>query len=255
MKSLLFVVLMFPPLLHAEGGGDGVGNGGDSVYCNRSTSNNFVGYYNVDYIANKVNGMEFADQFERVVRPSDPATANFTRIINAVREYPYLAHELTAFRDLIGSNRYGLRYVWKRAPFGVTEINDEQLRLQVPPNCVTANQKLIQTVFRTGRDWQSSGFPKHSLYKDKGADFTIATEVVNQMSSLQLSFLYFHEWLWNLTRDPEVIRDANAIFHSAEWSLPGGADRMVALLKSLNWKSPHPAMKPHAHYVFAKANQ
>jgi hypothetical protein len=241
MKVLWLLVFMFSSPAFSTSGGD-VGNGGDSVFCNPVAGNPYRGYYALDYLVNKINGMEFANDFEKVVGPNDRPDKNFLRIIEAAKEYPVLVQELKEFLKLSYSNKYLQRYIWKKAPFGVVEIADEQLRLQIPPNCLSPNKNVIQTIFRVSKPWEMVWLGEdrhnHTVYS-RGAEFTYSNEVMSQMSSLQLSFLLFHEWLWNLTDDPEMIRDLNAIFHSTGWD-NGGADKMMGMLKKFNWSNSTP---------------
>ncbi len=87
-------------------------------------------------------------------------------------------------------------------------------------NCLgkdPSKSSLIQTVLRVQKNW-TMNVPNRSTQGIKGADFTYSTEVFSKLPPLQMSFLLFHEWLRNFTDNPELIRDANAVFHSDGWT-------------------------------------
>lgn len=233
---LAFIIFIIHIASNVFAGGD-VGNGGDTVYCVASPSNPYRGYYSLDYIVNKINGMQFSNDFEKIVGPNDRPDKNLLRIMESAKKYPVLVQELKEFRENLYSNKYNLRYVWKKAPYGVVEIKDEKLRLQIPKNCLSKENNLIQTFYRVEKPWDMvwRGLNNRQYSVSTwGADFYFANEVLSQMNSLQLSFLYFHEWLWNLTQDPEMIRDLNAVFHSSGWD-NDGADNMMEILKKFKW--------------------
>ncbi|MDZ4661368.1 MAG: hypothetical protein SGJ18_07075 [Pseudomonadota bacterium] len=219
MRWLLLFVLTLP--LNADAGG-AVGNGGDTVHCTANLNvSPFNGWYNLDYLINKTADVQFSHDFEKVIGPGDAYDKNFLRIMAAFKEkkYKILYLDLKEFYDGIWTNVFGQRYMWKKAPYGVVDLQDERLRQRIPPNCLgqSPQTSVIQTVLRTQKDWQMRVPNEHSR-SVKGADFTYSTEIVSKLSGLQLSFLLFHEWLRNFTDNPELIRDANAIFHSQGWT-------------------------------------
>lgn len=214
-----FLALAFALNAHAGGA---VGNGGDSVFCVlNSAISPFTGWFNLDYLINKTAGVQYSDEFEKVVGPNDPMDKNLLRIANAFKERKYrvLYLDIMDFHNGLWSNQFAKRYIWKKAPYGVVEINDEVLRQRLPSNCLgpAGQGTYLQTVLRVEKTWSmeiGGGMTVHV----KGADYTYATEIVSKLPSLQMSFLLFHEWLRNFTDDPEKIRDANAVFHSLGWS-------------------------------------
>jgi hypothetical protein len=210
MKFFVFFLFPFATLSLADNGG-AVGNGGDSVYCQPNSSvSPFVGWYNLDYLSNKVADVQFAREFESVVGPNDSYDKNILRILSIFKEKrcKALYEDLKNFHDLLWSNAFGEKYQWKKAPYGVVEVEDERLSQQIPRNCLATDggSRYVQTVLR------------HQENMFAPVTFTYSTEVVSKLPSLQLSFLLFHEWLRNFTQDPEVIRNANAVFHSTDWS-------------------------------------
>ncbi|MDZ4661063.1 MAG: hypothetical protein SGJ18_05530, partial [Pseudomonadota bacterium] len=202
--------------------GGAVGNGGDTVFCeDQARVSTFKGFYNLDYLINKISDVEMSKDFEKVVGPNDPSDVNFRRILKAFqsdKKYKVLYYDLKGFYEGIWANVLGQRYVWKKAPYGVVDVEDEGLRHRIPPNCLDAKNQLIQTVLRTPKNWQMEIPGRQGSYYVFGADYTYSTQIISKLLPLQLSFLLFHEWLRNFTHDPELIRDANAVFHSEGWS-------------------------------------
>lgn len=225
---------------HGQSGG-AVGNGGDTVFCESVPAvSPFVGYYNLDYLMNVTAAVVYAQDFEKVIGPKGFYKDNLHRIVRAFEEKKYLAlaQDLHEFGWFLFENKFGERYMWKKAPYGVTEVSDEQLRQRIPPNCLSKDPKtssLIQTILRVPKNWKMTvdgRYPDKGtyLFGVKGADFTFSEEIFVKLSHLQISFLLFHEWLRNFTDDPEVIRDANAIFHSEGWT----GDDIEAKMKLLD---------------------
>ncbi len=217
-----FILLLLAFSIQAHAGG-AVGNGGDAVYCSdNSASSPYSGWYNLDYLIDKTSDLEFAKDFEAVIGPHDSFDKNILRIMQAFRErgYKVLHQDLKEFYEGLWTNQLAKRYIWKKAPYGTVDVDDEELRQRIPPNCLGAGPKssLIQAIVRTEKKWEMKVPGKNFQFYIKGADFTYSTEIIAKLPSLQLSFLLFHEWLRNFTSDPELIRDANAVFHSQGWS-------------------------------------
>jgi hypothetical protein len=234
MKTWIVLGLMLSAPAYAGGA---VGNGGDSVNCTPNAAiSPFSGWYNLDYLINKTSEVEFSEDFEKSIAPDDSYDKNIQRILKAFQEsgYSVLYQDLKEFYEGWGSPAYGQRYQWEKAPYGLVKVDDENLRQRIPPNCLgqTAGNSVIQTVLRTEKVWEMRVQRKPYPFQVKGATYTYSTEVVSHLSSLQLSFLLFHEWLRNFTDDPEKIRDANAIFHSPGWS-GDDVDRKLDILKGL----------------------
>lgn len=89
---------------------------------------------------------------------------------------------------------------------GLIDIQDEQIRRKLPQNCGLATDgngtAVIQTVVRNKQ-------PQIIRYE---YDFETLNEL--QKRPLQFSFLLVHEWLWDHSGDPQVIRWANQFLHS-----------------------------------------
>lgn len=184
-----------------------VNNGGDTVECFASRVSPFVGYYNLDYLINLIYGNKYVSQFDQTVKPSDSYDIQFNKIIalTAVR-YPLFSRSLASYRNQFFINDFNAPYSWKTAPYGLVEVNDESLKLIVPGNCLRTSPTgpFIQTIVRS--------------QKPEQVEFTFYTSVFDGLTSVQKSFLLFHEWLWNFTDDPEVIRNANSVLHSYDWN-------------------------------------
>jgi hypothetical protein len=218
----------------ADAGG-GVGNGGDSVFCRAEPqASEYDGWYNLDYLVNKVADVQYAGDFEKMVGPDEAFDTHILRLIQAFKEsgHRIFHQDLKEFHEQLWSNQFARRYVWKKAPHGLGELQDEGLKQKVPPNCLGAagDGTYVQTIIRTRKNWSMPIYA--GTLPTWGADFAYATKVVAELPPLQLSFLLLHEWLRTFTDDPEKIRDANAILHSEGWS-PEEVDAKLQLLVDL----------------------
>ncbi len=219
MSKLLIIILFFP-LLSLAGGVVGNG-GGDLVLCQPSATNSLSGYYNLDYLIDSLYDGGAAQEFEKVVGPNDSFEKNFLRIAKVTQyKFPLFYKSLVEFHTSLLKNDVTSPYRWKKATFGLPSINDEQLRVLLPPNCLNSQTPFLQVIIRNNSTGQNELF----------YDSQLLSEIENR--PLQKSFLFFHEWLRNFTDDPEVIRNANAILHSPNWSLPEAETRMSELIKS-----------------------
>ena len=207
MKYLILVWVSLVVQNFAFAGGFTVNNGGDTVECVASPISPFVGFYNLDYLVNIIYKNKYAADFEQAVTPNDQITNQIDKIINATAfRFPTFSRSLVAYRRQIFVNDFNAPYTWKSAQYGLVEVNDEKLRLIIPANCqrTSATGPFIQTIVRA--------------QKPEQIEFTYFPAIFDCLSNIQKSFLLFHEWLWNLTDDPEIVRNANSILHSKDWS-------------------------------------
>src|SRR6185312_587258 len=96
--------------------------------------------------------------------------------------------------------------IWREASFGLVQINDQAIIRKLPTNCYTAagdgSIQIIQTVVQLQRPDQIEYDYDPAVYNE-----------FKQYAPLQFSFLMVHEWLWELTSDPEVIRNVDYFLH------------------------------------------
>ena len=191
--------------LAAQGGPGRVGNGGDSVLCQQTADNPFVGYYSLDYLMTYNSSNQNSDLVEVF-----DWNESYQRISGMLeRNHPDLSYSFEAFvRHLDNQLDYTRERIWQEASFGLVDLKDERMIRRLPKNCQRFSEdgelELIQTVIRQQK-------PNLVVYE---YDPTILKEF-RTLAPLQYSFLLIHEWLWDLTQDVKVIRDANRFLHSS----------------------------------------
>jgi hypothetical protein len=199
----LMAILLSASLAHAGGV---VGNGGDAAICSPSVANDLAGAYALDFL------------LEDRKEPALPAPeTSMDSLVDALRDpYPGISDGLSRFRDGLFSTDPGGNFVWKAAPDGLVQLDDQKLVELLPPNC----RKVVQAVIREERPAQTV--------------FHYDPAIVEQLRArpAQLSYLLIHEWLWGYTSDVSVIRDANGIIHGSSFTGPT-LDRDVAALKKM----------------------
>jgi len=217
-KYMILFLLATLSLYSYAGGGQDVGSGGDTVECVPSSASSYSGLYNLDYLTNLIASSEFSQDFAKTVLPQGDPLMQIERVIQAtVQVYPTFSEALQVYRDSLFKNSLTASYTWKTAPYGLLEIDDENLRMNLPDNCIQNGhtKPFLQTVIRTQMPHQ--------------VQFTYYPAIFDKLDATQKSFLIFHEWLWGLTQDPEVVRNANAVLHSEQWD-ETHADEKLALL-------------------------
>jgi len=200
--SLTLIFSLFISL-SASAGGVGIGNGGDSAYCELSNLQPLDGYYSLDFLMT-LDGDGLSDA---VPVQSWQESQNRIRQILAAK-YPAMLESFDKFlKDASNRNDWTKSRIWLPAPHGLIDISDEQLRRTLPENCGRSSSAdkvtLIQTVVRGQR-------PEMITYE---FDSKVMSEL--KQKPLQYSFLMVHEWLWDHTNDPQTIRWVNQFLHSA----------------------------------------
>lgn len=215
MKKIVLALLFLPWVCFAGGA---VGNGGDSIECIRSEKSPYVGVYNLDYLANVIAGSSFAGDFAKAVPAGASFDTQMLRVIAASEKVsPTFSRALHTYRESLFQNSLTAPYSWKMAPYGLNEVDDENLNINLPENCLRNGhaKPYLQTVIRNQMQHQ--------------VQLTLYQTAYEKLDSLQKSFLLFHEWLWSFTQDPEVVRNANAVLHSDQWD-EAHANEKLALL-------------------------
>ena len=132
-----------------------------------------------------------------------------------MQKYPDLGRGFSDFlAALENHDDYLQSRIWLEAGSGTVTITDQKIINRLPKNCSKADGAggidVIQTVIRQRR-------PNITVYQyDSG--------ILGQLrknAPLQYSFLMLHEWLWDLTSDVQVLREADRFRHSPSPGNPG----------------------------------
>ncbi|HEY8269762.1 MAG TPA: hypothetical protein VIG33_02660, partial [Pseudobdellovibrionaceae bacterium] len=125
---------------------------------------------------------------------------------------PTLAPYFKDFRDLVFNTDYSKTKVWESTPFGLVELDDQNITSLIPENCKKEGKtQLIQAVIREFQSFSGADIG-HIIYK---FDPKIV-DSLDKKSPLQLSFLMVHEWLWDLSQNVDRNRRINRFLHSRE---------------------------------------
>lgn len=192
-----------------------VGNGGDSIFCQKTgESGRFKhsGFYVLDYAVN------FPDDLSKLAKV-ESLTQSLNRIEKLVRSRaPEALPSFLSFRAAWMPRPFVEtdERIWNPAQRRLTDIKDEWAR-QLPWNCRfnKSKEKLYgiyqQTVVRRRL---ASGKVSYQY------DSAIVGDYLSQVDPTQASVLFIHEWLWDFYEGDRVgaprIRNANLFLHSQE---------------------------------------
>lgn len=192
------------PIKLADGGFNG---GGDTLVCRGDNKNQFSGYYNLDYLATYKSSNQNSDIVE--VQSWEESKARIINNLERLKAFNLLGSFKHFANNIMKDEGYKSGITWAEAGHGIIDIKDEKLINMLPENCLNQDTRgtshFIQTVF-----WKNFNGNIHYKY-----DGNVIKELENT-SSLQISFLYVHEWLWTHIKDPEKIRQMNRIIHSTK---------------------------------------
>lgn len=209
-KSLLltiFVALIFRSTAHA---GPGSSGGGDAIRCNDGLT------YALDYVLTDGSGTVDA-RLEHL-----PSSEHILKVIveSLRNKIPALSRSLDDFSKFPEQPSSSSKRLWLTRKNPLIYLNDQNID-QVPVNCLDQNHNpnIWQAVIRT------AGEGTFILYqRDPNALAELAKN-----SSIQVSFMYIHEWLRDYTTNPVVIRNVNRYLHSAG-TLAASAEELRAVL-------------------------
>jgi len=208
MFKLLLMFLFLP--LHIFAGQE-VGNGGDAVLCKAVSDNSFSGFYSLDYLLTFQSSNDNADIFS-----VDSARQSLNRIESLIeKNLPEFSESFHEFVNMIGNRDYRSRRIWEEAPFGLVDIKDEKMIALVPTNCRTADSIQIQQVVVRQNPIFSGDEEGKELIVYKFVPSLLKD--LEKTSPLQLSFLYVHEWLWDISHDVDLNRRINRFLHSKDF--------------------------------------
>jgi Leucine-rich repeat (LRR) protein len=182
-----------------------IGNGGDTVECAAADAGPPAGLYSLDYLI-----LTATDGTSGLV-PVDSWEASRDRIVSLLRaKHPDLAYSFERYlQQLFNETDYLAMRRWIPSDFPLVDISDERLVQILPANCREAGGgHLWQTVVRRQRNAQISFYYRPDIMSR-----------LLETSAIQYSMLLVHEWLWELTDDAEVSRQANYFLHSTRAAL------------------------------------
>lgn len=201
MKNLIcfFISVCFSIVTHAHGGT--VGNGGVVIICPNSSKS-----FSLDYIL----GQAAFDKSIVPVKMTNLETS-LSRISTLLQnKLPSLSNSFAQYLKYIkNSSDSSQPYFWIATPFDIPETNDQEID-KLPSSCKGAlgsgaGVSLYQAVVR------------NEITDAKGIRrvvFQYDPSIFRAVSPLQESFIYVHEWLWDLSSDIAQNRKINYFLHS-----------------------------------------
>lgn len=212
-----------------------VGRGGDLIECRPGGV--LSGTFALDFVATYSLRTANAD----IIAATD-GRANLERIATLLEaKHPPLGASLRAYlQDFENFSDPTRTRRWVEAPFGVVEIEDEGMVHRLPPHCgdvtpdgrVRARQVIIRRVAGTNLEYH--------------VDRDLFDRLRNE-APLQFSFLALHEWGWDLTDDPETLRQFVRLMHSRA-AVDMTPDQLVAAVGRLNIRSAQSTVDPVARF-------
>lgn len=226
-----------------QGGDNGGGNGGDTVFCVDSQKNAFKGYYSLDYFITYQKKTNNAD-----IVPVNSWEESRSRILKHLKFHaPKLAESFETFlrgADLLEpSSQPGIIEsvrLWVEAPFGLIDIKDERLVRSVPANCLNqaaSGSQFVQAIIRH----RTKGLITYEY------DYQVL-EKLKAEAPLQFSYLIVHEWLWDVLKDVRAIRNVNRLLHSVTLE-NSSTSALQAILSGFGVNVPDPYLPYDAPWV------
>jgi len=197
MKNILIMSLFLISTSLAYGGGVRVGNGGNIVRCQGETS-----FKSLEYVLTK-------DLYGRNVKPVKVASLNesLDRILKLIStKLPQYKKSFQNYLTYFMNSQDDQPYVWHA---GIIQTLDGDT-VVLPYSCQNSlgTVDIVQAVVRTVEKKSNAEISIHFFY-DGDQLFQLSHE-----APLQMSFLVVHEWIWDLTSDPQKNRRFDYLLHS-----------------------------------------
>lgn len=198
MTRLLLFLSLFAPASIVWGGGVRVGNGGNIVRCVGETS-----FKSVEYVLTK-------DLYGKNIFPTPIKSLNdsFNRIAGLMaKKAPQFANSFRTFVNEYRNTDESKTYIWK--PGYIDTLKEETIYLPFWCQNSQGATEIVQAIIRTRHKDSRGKTVVYFDYDPRDLDSLEGT------SALQLSFLIVHEWIWNLTNDPQKNRRLDYFLHSS----------------------------------------
>lgn len=102
-------------------------------------------------------------------------------------------------------------YIWKINYRDLEDISDENLEVDLPMNCVRLGEYHVAQAVIRNLQAPTYAFPKGQIV------FEFSRDALAYLNDTQTSFLYVHEWLWDLSDNVEANRNLNYFLHSEQF--------------------------------------
>jgi hypothetical protein len=224
--KLALIALLIAVTAFAKEDGGRTGNG-FAVPCTADAVENLrEGFYSLDYLSTVGLGAS------RQVKTWEESAERIKRLLAGVLS----EKEMKLYEDFVDNvrnvNDYGKNRIWESAPYGVINLktqfavdaadpgpiakeqiksNLRSLVTKLPKACQTGNDDADLIPAVVFQDHFFTGRPEGSLV------YKFVPKVLNELEAnnpLQLSYLYIHEWLWDISNSEDRNRRINHLLHS-----------------------------------------
>lgn len=221
-KMILVISILVFSTASAWASGGAVGNGGDILTCVPSSQNGFAGNYTLDFVAS------YDGTTKLIADEPNPLRTIWTSLYEKGKQSPdfkYLAQSLLSFfhsaqGQLFKSPDYLDTYIWLPQPFGLVDLQDEDLIQIIPENCqIVSNGRLKPNL-------------KQAVIREDKSDTVILRHdpaALRSLSPLQFSHLIVHEWLRSSFKQTRDLREVNKLFHSRQFTVASARDASAML--------------------------
>ena len=219
----MLALIVTPALAYA---GTETGNGGDVVWCRAIPGSEYSGYYTLDFLTARVQGMGKRDfvavsslkqSMDRIEKLLSEKNRSLGVAFKTFRYYTSNTTDSTQSR------------VWVPSEYGLEDVKDERILVKFPANCYRRGTKTLdihQLITRRLVGEQILYFYDKAILAKIGED------------PLQVSMGYFHEFLWDLTSDIEAVRRFNVLVHTRRFEKMS-ADEFLDFINSIGLGKGH----------------
>ena len=208
MSTLLKILIWSLPAssLAHEGNSQPIPEGGDIVFCEPSSEPDSPkpGAYALDYLITL--GLDFGG--DRSVESWERSKPKIRNII--ARNIPEYIASYDLFTKYIRGYRQNNPHVWMHGTVEFRKIHDFVLVSRVPENCRSNDFVTTQIAIIRKEIGPREKPDSRLLYIYQ----YVWLDRLEKTSPLQLSMLYVHEWLWNISKNSFVNRRVNKFLHS-----------------------------------------
>ena len=143
---LVFLTILSLPGLALSTGGNYMGNGGDFLFCEKSTANDLSGYYSLDYVLTRGNS-------HLTIANISSLYESMQRIMTGLEKIPHLARSFRYFWESYKVKELHRGRIWEPAELELVDIKDEQILspLIVPANCFFRSPNRGNNVYDSSR--------------------------------------------------------------------------------------------------------
>ena len=215
MKHLILLAALLSQVAFA---GDG-GHGGDAVVCNEPAKGKPVTKFTLDkgsYCLDYVIQLNSAEDPDNLVKDASTKESLIRIQTLLAKKIPVLGEKFNSFIKYVDNHSdFRQAAIWEMSNLTLRYLDDQELNTGMPENC---RGQIFQAVIRQKNE---NGFIDYLSNKF----FVSALDA----QEFQLSFLYVHEWLWDLTTDPNVIRRINWYLHTKTFASDKDGDVRLTL--------------------------